>query len=283
MLAESTQPQTDYNRIAQAIAYLEQHFPTQPSLKELADHVGLSEYHFQRLFTRWAGISPKRFAQFLTIGYAKELLAEANSNLLDVTLETGLSSPSRLHDLFITYEAMTPGQYKQQGNGLDIRYGVHPSPFGPCLLALTERGICGLHFLDDGGTENALSELHQRWPQANFTADSTSTRSLVTQIFDPQRTTPLHLQLQGTNFQVRAWEALLRIPAGQVASYDLVAEIMGEKTAVRAVATAVARNPIGYLIPCHRVIRKTGAFGQYHWGETRKKAILAWEAAHKTP
>lgn len=281
MLAESTQFQTDYNRIAQAIAYLEQHFPAQPNLKELADHVGLSEYHFQRLFTRWAGISPKKFAQFLTIGYAKELLAEADSNLLDVTLETGLSSPGRLHDLFVTYEAMTPGQYKQQGDGLEIRYGVHPSPFGPCLLALTERGICGLHFLDDGGSENALAELHRRWPQATFVADSTATRSLVTQIFDPQRTTPLHLQLQGTNFQVRVWEALLRIPAGQVASYDLVAEMMGEKTAVRAVASAVARNPIGYLIPCHRVIRKTGAFGQYHWGETRKKAILAWEAARR--
>ncbi|MCA9994313.1 MAG: methylated-DNA--[protein]-cysteine S-methyltransferase [Anaerolineales bacterium] len=281
MLAESTQPQTDYNRIAQAIAYLEQHFPTQPNLKEVADHVGLSEYHFQRLFTRWAGISPKKFAQFLTIGYAKGLLAEANSNLLDVTLETGLSSPGRLHDLFITYEAMTPGQYKQQGNGLDIRYGVHPSPFGPCLLALTERGICGLHFLDDGGTENALAELYQRWPQATFVADSATTRPLVAQIFDPQRTAPLHLQLQGTNFQVRVWEALLQIPAGRVVSYDLVAEMMGEKTAVRAVASAVARNPIGYLIPCHRVIRKTGAFGQYHWGETRKKAILAWEAAQR--
>lgn len=283
MLAESTQPQTDYNRIAQAITYLEHHFPTQPSLKELADHVGLSEYHFQRLFTRWAGISPKKFAQFLTIGYAKERLAEANSNLLDVALETGLSSPSRLHDLFVTYEAMTPGQYKQQGSGVTICYGVHPSPFGPCLLALTERGICGLHFLDDGGTENALAELHQRWPQANFIADSAATRPIVAQIFDPQRTAPLHLQLQGTNFQVRVWEALLRIPTGQVASYELVAEMMGEKTAVRAVATAVAHNPIGYLIPCHRVIRKTGAWGQYHWGETRKKAILAWEAAQKSP
>lgn len=281
MLAETTQPQTDYSRIAQAIAYLDQNFHAQPSLKEVADHVGLSEYHFQRLFTRWAGISPKKFAQFLTIGYAKELLGEASSNLLNVTLEAGLSSPGRLHDLFISYEAMTPGQYKQQGSGLEIRYGVHPSPFGPCLLALTERGICGLQFLEDGGTENALAELHQRWPAATFIADSTDTRTLAAHIFDPQRTTPLHLQLQGTNFQVRVWEALLQIPAGQVASYDLVAEMMGEKTAVRAVASAVARNPIGYLIPCHRVIRKTGAFGQYHWGKTRKKAILAWEAAQR--
>lgn len=271
----------DYNRVAQAIDYLEQNFRHQPSLKETADHVGLSEYHFQRLFSRWAGISPKKFAQYLTIDYAKSLLDESHS-LLDTTLEAGLSSPGRLHDLFVTYEAITPGEYKKGGQGLTIRYGVAPTPFGNCLLAETERGICSLQFVDEGQQAFVLAELQKRWPGARLVADETAVFPTINQIFHSNASTkPFKLYLQGTNFQIRVWEALLKIPPGQVASYDLVASLMGQPTAVRALASAVGRNPVGYLIPCHRVIRKTGAFGKYHWGHTRKKALLGWEAARR--
>jgi len=268
----------DYARIEQAIQYLEQNFRRQPELKEIAGSVGLSEYHFQRLFTRWAGISPKRFLQFLTLEYAKQLLAQQN-NLLDVTYEAGLSSPGRLHDLFVTCEAITPGQFKKQGEGVTISYGFHPSPFGECLLATTGRGICGLSFVSTQ-REAALQELERLWPEANLVEDPAQTRSLAEKIFAPgQNGKALPVILKGTNFQLKVWQALLKIPPGTMATYDDIAASIGQPGAARAVGNAVARNPVGFLIPCHRVIRKTGVLGRYQWGSARKKAMIGWEAS----
>ena len=273
----------DYARIEQAIRYLEQNFRQQPALKEIAASAGLSEYHFQRLFTRWAGISPKRFLQFLTVEYAKQLLVESNS-VLEVTYEAGLSSPSRLHDLFVTCEAITPGEYKKSGEGLAITYGYHASPFGECLLAVTDRGVCGLSFGHSGNRAEALAELKENWPQAQFRQDSGDTQPLAEQIFEPvKRTTALPVILKGTNFQLKVWQALLQIPPGAVVSYHDVATYIGQPNAARAVGNALARNPVGFIIPCHRVIRRVGVAGAYAWGSTRKKAILGWEAARRQP
>jgi len=284
MTYDSQQLSTDYTRIEQAILFLEENFRDQPSLKEIADSVGLSEFHFQRLFTRWAGISPKQFLQFLSVKYAKDLLAEAHS-VLDVTYETGLSSPGRLHDLFVTYEALTPGQFKNKGAGLTIHYGFQATPFGPCLLAVTERGICGLTFVAGQTPQAALAALQREWPQATLLEDSAQTQALVEQIFFPGSgsagASPLKLFVSGTNFQVKVWEALLKIPPGAVVAYDTVAELIGQPAAVRAVGGAAKNNPIGFLIPCHRVIRKVGDIGGYRWGSPRKKAILGWEAARR--
>ena len=274
------QEQTDYERIAAAIRYLEANVQEQPDLKAVADHVGLSEYHFQRLFSRWAGISPKRFLQFLTMQHAKQLLAESNS-VLDTTYETGLSSPGRLHDLFVTLEAMTPGEYKQQGAGLTIDYGFHTSPFGDYLLAVTGRGICNLLFVEENQRETALRDMENTWSQANLRENTAVTQPIADRIFSQATTRqrPLKLLVKGTNFQVQVWQALLQVPAGTAVSYGTLAQLAGNPKAVRAVGTAVGHNPIGYLIPCHRVIRSVGGFGSYRWGTTRKKAILGWEAA----
>ena len=269
----------DYLRIEQAIKYLEKNANTQPELSDIANGVGLSEYHFQRIFSRWAGISPKRFLQFLTKEGAKELLAKSE-NLLDTTYEVGLSSLGRLHDLFVTTEAVTPGQYKSGGTGLTIRYGLHDTPFGKTLIGLTERGICHLSFISR--TEgDAIDMLVAGWPQAKMIEDYSATASLVEPIFDLSQRgkQPLHLHLRGTNFQLKVWEALLRIPSGAVTSYQGLAEQAGRPGASRAVGTALGRNPIAVLIPCHRVIRKLGEFGNYRYGTTRKKALLGWEAA----
>lgn len=271
----------DYGRIEAAIHYLEENFQAQPSLAEIATHVGLSEYHFQRLFSRWAGTSPKRFLQFLTIQHAKKLLADSQS-ILDATYEAGLSSPSRLHDLFVTHEAITPGEFKQKGAGLTIQYGFHDSPFGECLIALTERGICGLQFVANGDREATLAELKAGWPQAEFVANEAATRPYVAPIFnlsDAPEQSSLPLYLKGTNFQIQVWRALLNIPAGTAVSYGAVAQMIGNPKASRAVGGAVGSNPIGYLIPCHRVIQQAGKLGNYRWGSSRKKAILGWEAA----
>lgn len=272
----------DYGRIEAAIHYLEQNFQEQPTLKQVAEHVGLSEYHFQRLFSRWAGTSPKRFLQFLTIQHAKKLLADSQS-VLDTTYEAGLSSPSRLHDLFVTHEAITPGEFKQKGAGLTIQYGFHDSPFGECLIALTERGICGLQFVPDGNREAALAELKTSWPQARFVADDEATQPFVDPIFNLSGSgerPSLPLYLKGTNFQIQVWRALLKIPAGTAVSYGTIAQMIGNPKASRAVGSAAGSNPVGYLIPCHRVIRQAGSLGDYRWGSSRKKAILGWEAAH---
>jgi AraC family transcriptional regulator of adaptative response/methylated-DNA-[protein]-cysteine methyltransferase len=275
------QANEDYKRIEKAIKFLEANFPSQPGLKEIAAHIGLSEYHFQRIFSRWVGISPKRFLQFLTKEYAKKLL-EDSTNLLDVTYGAGLTSPSRLHDLFVTCEAVTPGEYKNKGVGVNITYGFHASPFGECLLANTERGVCGFYFIKNGDARDVLAEFKQHWQNATLSENPAVTAPLISQIFNPaagKNKEPLHLVLKGTNFQIKVWEALTRIPFGTVVTYEDVALQVGLPKATRAVGTAVGHNPISYIIPCHRVIRKTAEFGNYGGGTARKKAILGWEAA----
>ena len=271
----------DYRRVEQAIEFLETHFHRQPSLSQIAAAVELSEYHFQRLFSRWVGISPKRFLQFLTKEYAKKLIAQSD-NILDVTYDAGLSSPSRLHDLFVTCEAMTPGQYKAKGSGLRLVYGFHPSPFGEYLLAVTDRGICALRFVQPGDHPDQLEAwLRLHWPKATLQRSQTETRRLHEQVFTftPDREpAPVHLYVQGTNFQIKVWEALLKIPLGKAVSYEDIARHIGMPRAARAVGNAVGRNPIPFLIPCHRVIRKMGDFGNYGEGPARKKAMLGWEA-----
>ena len=268
----------DYLRIKQAILYLENHYKDQPGLEEVAANIGLSEYHFQRLFTRWAGVSPKRFLQFLTKEGAKDLLGRSE-NLLDTTHQVGLSSLGRLHDLFVTTEAVTPGEYKSRGAGVTIRYGLHASPFGKCLIAVTERGICHLGFVQTSEGD-AIDHLVAGWKQARMIEDHRSTAALVEPIFDLRnsgRGRPLNVHLRGTNFQLKVWEALLQVPAGAVTTYEGIASSIGRPGATRAVGTAVGHNPIAVLIPCHRVIRKVGEFGNYRYGSSRKKALLARE------
>jgi AraC family transcriptional regulator of adaptative response/methylated-DNA-[protein]-cysteine methyltransferase len=266
----------DYLRIEQAILYLETHYKDQPSLEDVAANVGLSEYHFQRLFTRWAGVSPKRFLQFVTKESAKELLKQSE-NLLDTTHQIGLSSLGRLHDLFVTTEAVTPGEYKSSGTGVTIRYGIHPTPFGKCLIATTDRGICHLGFVQSS-EGNAIDELVSEWKQARMIEDHKSTELMLEPIFDlDYRGKPLGLHLRGTNFQLKVWEALLQIPAGTVTTYKGIAERIGNPKALRAVGTAVGHNPVAVLIPCHRVINSAGVFGKYRYGALRKKALLVRE------
>ncbi|WKZ42223.1 MAG: methylated-DNA--[protein]-cysteine S-methyltransferase [Anaerolineales bacterium] len=275
-MENQTAPYQHYTLIDQAIRYIEANARQQPELKEIASAVGMSEYHFQRIFTRWAGISPKRFMQFLTKEHAKELL-DKSENLLDATHQVGLSSLGRLHDLFINTEAVTPGEYKTRGAGLTIRYGIHPTPFGKCLIATTERGICHLGFVE-GGEGTSIDHLADHWKQAVMIEDYRATAPLVTRIFSSgMPDTPLKLHLRGTNFQIKVWEALLNIPAGAVTTYEHIAAQIGRPKAVRAVGAAVGDNPIAYLIPCHRVIRKSGEFGNYMYGSARKKAILVKE------
>jgi len=276
---DSKQLSEDYLRIEQAILYLENHYRDQPVLEEVAANIGLSEYHFQRLFTRWAGVSPKRFLQFLTKEGAKELL-DRSENLLETTHQVGLSSLGRLHDLFVTAEAVTPGEYKSRGAGVTIRYGVHPTPFGKCLIATTERGVCHLSFVESSEGD-AIDNLVLDWKQAKMIEDYKSTVSLIEPIFGLRysHSKPLNLHLRGTNFQLKVWEALLQIPVGEVTTYAGIASRIGNPNATRAVGTAVGHNPIAVLIPCHRVIRKTGDFGNYRYGTLRKKALLAREFA----
>ncbi len=279
-MEEATTALPDYQRIEKAIRFIEAHYKTQPSLRQIADHVALSEYHFQRLFTRWAGTSPQRFVRFLTKEYAKEQLA-TSVNLLETTHEVGLSSPSRLHDLFVTYEAMTPAEFRALGAGVSIRYGVHETPFGECLIAVTERGITDLRFLDEADdVEVVVAQLRTEWPSARVAPDAESTLPYIQPLFYPKKVPaqPLSLLLRGTNFQIKVWEALLRIPAGRLVSYDAVARAIGQPTAARAVGTAIGSNRVGYLIPCHRVLQKSGGLGGYRWGTFRKKAMMGFEA-----
>lgn len=274
---------TDYQRVAQAIQFLEQNYQSQPSLEELAAQLALSPFHLQRLFTQWAGVSPKRFVQYLTAEHAKHLLTNAHS-VLDAAYETGLSSPGRLHDLLIATEAVTPGEFKQRGAGLQIAYGCHATPFGDCLLAVTSRGICQLLFLTESGWATAVAELSEQWSAAQLVEDQTQTQPFFAQIFpvnDRVQPRTVSLLLKGTNFQLKVWNALLQIPAGAAWSYEDVAQAIGQPTAARAVGNAVGANPIAYLIPCHRVIRKSGIVDAYRWGATRKKAMLAWESAQQ--
>lgn len=264
----------NYQRMSQAIAFMREHHLTQPDLAAVAEHLGLSEFHFQRVFTQWVGISPKRFLQCLTVEYAKSRIAHTRS-LLDLTLDVGLSSPGRLHDLFVNLEAMSPGEFKALGAGLKIHYGIHETPFGKALIATTDRGICALHFLDD---EPAIERLQAEWANAELIGDRQITQPLIDQIFGSS-SQPLTVLVKGTNFQVQVWRALLKIPMGGVTTYQTIAQLIDRPNAVRAVGSAIGRNPIGYLIPCHRVIRESGALGGYYWGLERKAAILAWEAS----
>jgi AraC family transcriptional regulator, regulatory protein of adaptative response / methylated-DNA-[protein]-cysteine methyltransferase len=272
----------DYTRVEQALAFLHENFHRQPTLDEIAASISLSEYHFQRLFSRWVGISPKRFLQFLTKEHAKELLARSG-DLLSVAYDAGLSGPGRLHDLFVSCEGVTPGEYRAQGAGLKIAYAFHETPFGECLLGATERGICAFNFLYNSSRQEALERLQENWEQAELVEDPQRTAPLVRRIFDPSLRTagaPLSLFVKGTNFQIKVWEALLRIPPGSAVSYETIARAIGKPNSVRAVGNAVASNPIQYIIPCHRVIRKMGEFGNYQGGTPRKMALLGWEAAH---
>ncbi|MFZ5856205.1 MAG: methylated-DNA--[protein]-cysteine S-methyltransferase [Chloroflexota bacterium] len=267
----------DYRLIEQAIRFIESNATRQPELEEVAAAVGMSEFHFQRTFTRWAGISPKRFLQFLTKEHAKELLAQSE-NLLDTTHRVGLSSLGRLHDLFVTTEAMTPGEYKTGGAGVTIRYGIHPTPFGKCLIATTERGICHLGFVQTSEGA-AVDNLVADWKEAKMIEDVRTTAPLVAPIFDLnwRGSEAIRLHLRGTNFQIKVWEALLQIPQGTVTTYGQIATRIGQPSALRAVGTAVGHNPIAVLIPCHRVLRKDGDFGNYRYGSARKKALLVSE------
>ncbi|RJP52750.1 MAG: methylated-DNA--[protein]-cysteine S-methyltransferase [Anaerolineaceae bacterium] len=272
----------DYRLIEQAIRFIETNAARQPELEEVAAAVGVSEFHFQRMFTRWAGISPKRFLQFLTKEHAKELLAQSE-NLLDTTHRVGLSSLGRLHDLFVTTEAVTPGEYKTRGAGVTIRYGIHPTPFGKCLIATTERGICHLGFVQTSEGD-AVDNLVADWKEAKMIEDVKTTAPLVAPIFDLnwRGQDALRLHLRGTNFQIKVWEALLRIPQGAVTTYERIATRIGKPSALRAVGTAVGHNPVAVLIPCHRVLRKDGDFGNYRYGSARKKALLFSELRHQT-
>jgi len=273
----------DYYRIEKAIAYIKKNANHQPALDDVAASVHLSDYHFQRMFSRWAGISPKRFLQYITKEYAKKLLWNDRS-VMDTAYDIGLSGGSRLHDLFVVCEAVTPGEYKRGGEGLQIYYGCHPSPFGYCLLGATERGICYLEFQPDSRKNPSIQGIRKRWPNADIVLKPKKSHGLVKKIFDfnpASGVAPLSLYVKGSNFQIKVWEALLNIPLGNVVTYGDVAIQIQMPKAARAVGNAVGQNPIPFLIPCHRVIRKMGEFGNYGGGRERKKAILGWEAAKK--
>ena len=276
------QTATDYARIERALTYIRENFRDQPDLDEIADAVALSPFHFQRLFSRWAGVSPKQFLGYLTLDHAKRSLDRAAS-VLDAAYDAGLSGPSRLHDLFVSFEGITPGQYKDMGGGLDIRYGTHAGIFGDFVIAATDRGICALQFFGDEGSDAVLADIKKRFPGATFRNAQDETRSLCEAVFAPGRGDPgqpLRLWYRGTNFQIRVWQALLSIPPGQLVTYGDIARAIGQPTAARAVGTAVGANPIGLLIPCHRVIREGNLFDtNYRWGPERKLALIGWEQA----
>lgn len=276
-----TQASLDYERIAKAISFLQANYLEQPGLETVARAVHMSEFHFQRVFSRWAGISPKRFLQFLTVEHAKRQLAESKP-VLDATFDSGLSSPGRLHDLFVSAEAVTPGEFKTRGEGIQVTYGFHPTPFGECLIGVTGRGICWLSFNENGSHRGALRDLQSHWRGAELLDDAKATALIVKQIFsnlENGEKSSLSLLLMGTNFQLKVWQALLRIPLGDVTTYENIGQLIGAPKSARAIGSAVGDNRVAFLIPCHRVIRKSGMLGGYHWGEPRKRAMLAWEAA----
>ena len=274
---------SDYALVRKAIAFLSEHWNDHPDLEQLAAHLGLSPAHCQRMFKRWCGLSPKEFLQAITLDHARGLLTGSNS-LLDCAYEVGLSGGGRLHDLFVDHEAMTPGDYKRRGDGLEIAYGFHESPFGDTLLLATERGVAGLAFVNEDSGQNraeALADMTRRWPKAEYTEQPAFTAPLVSQIFNPQQWSeeqPVRLVLIGTDFEVRVWETLLKIPMGRAVSYSDIARHLGKPSASRAVGSAVGRNPISFVVPCHRVLRGDGSLGGYHWGLTRKRALIGWEA-----
>jgi AraC family transcriptional regulator of adaptative response/methylated-DNA-[protein]-cysteine methyltransferase len=276
-----SQELTNYERIARAIEYLKMNFKRQPSLEEVAENVYLSPFHFQRMFTEWAGVSPKKFTQYLSVEYAKALLKEKQASLFDTALETGLSGTGRLHDLFMKIEGMTPGEYKNGGEALSINYSFAESPFGPLILAATPKGLCYLAFEEN--QDLAFRHLQEQFPNARFQQilDMIQQNALYFFTQDWNTLEQVKLHLKGTPFQLKVWEALLQIPMGDLSSYGKVAATAKAARAYQAVGTAVGSNPVAFLIPCHRVIKSNGEFGEYHWGSTRKMAMIGWEAARK--
>jgi len=275
-----TSPRSDYTVVRSAIEYLSRNWRYQPSLEEIAGIVGMGPLSLQRLFTRWAGLSPKAFVQALTLDHARALLADSAS-VLDATYEVGLSGPGRLHDLFVSHEAMTPGAYKARGEGITIRWAFHTSPFGAALVMATERGLAGLAFADPGAEQSAFDDMQARWPRANYIEDKSGTASYAHRAFDRntwREEQPLRVVMIGSDFEIRVWETLLKLPIGKATTYSDIAAHIGKPGAARAVGAAVGKNPISFVVPCHRVLGKGGDLRGYHWGLTRKRAILGWEA-----
>jgi AraC family transcriptional regulator of adaptative response/methylated-DNA-[protein]-cysteine methyltransferase len=274
----------DYERIARVIRYLDEHHTLQPGLDELAETAELSPFHFHRLFSTWAGVTPKDFLQSLTLEHAKALLRDGQS-VLTAALDAGLSGPGRLHDLCVSLEAVSPGELKSGGSGLNIRFGVAATPFGDCLVGESERGICHLAFVDDEGRDAAIDELHRKCPEARLTRSDRIATGLASRIFERpggnSKRPILRAFVTGSTFQVRVWRALLRVPPGSLVTYGQLAAAIGQPRAARAVGSAVGQNPVAYLIPCHRVIRETGIIGDYRWGRVRKRAMVAWEISHR--
>ena len=272
----------DYEHIRRAIAFLSETWAEQPSLERLAQHVGLSPAHCQKLFKRWCGLSPKEFVQAITVDNARNLL-DGSASVLDTAYQVGLSGGSRLHDLFVSHEAMTPGDYKRRGEGLQMAYGFHASPFGEALLIATERGIAGLAFVNEDkgqSRQDALADMTQRWPKASYLERPDVTAPYADIIFNASKWSadqPIRLVMIGTDFDLRVWETLLKVPMGRAVSYTDIARHIGQPSASRAVGSAVGRNPISFVVPCHRVLRGDGSLGGYHWGLTRKRALIGWE------
>ncbi|MDP2121147.1 MAG: bifunctional helix-turn-helix domain-containing protein/methylated-DNA--[protein]-cysteine S-methyltransferase [Hoeflea sp.] len=270
----------DYDLVRRTIERISLDYQAQPSLEDIASYLGVAPGRLQKTFSRWAGLTPKAFLQAVTLDHARRLIGHEGLPLLDASFELGLSGPGRLHDLFVTHEAMSPGDFKTGGAGLSIRYGFHPSPFGTAVIMATERGLCGLAFADPGEEQAALEDMTRRWPGARFAPDQEATGPYVDRIFSPghwRADQPLRIVMIGTDFQVRVWEALLRIPLGAASTYQDVARAIGKPSASRAVGAAVGRNPISFVVPCHRALGKSGALTGYHWGITRKRAMLGWE------
>lgn len=277
-----SQQELNYNRIADAIRFIKNNYRTQPKLEEIAEHINMSPFHFQRMFSEWAGTTPKRFLQYLNIEYAKKILKETHATLFDTACELGLSGTGRLHDLFINIEGMTPGEYKNGGLALNINYSFADTPFGKIIAASTDKGVCHMAFVDEG-ERRAFDHLRSIFPNAKYVLSPDTKQQHALSVFDRDwnRLEEIKLHLKGTEFQLKVWETLLKIPAGGLATYADLATKSGYNGACRAVGTAVGKNPVAFLIPCHRVIKATGEPGNYHWGEMRKNAIIGWEAAHK--
>ena len=275
-------PSDDYDRVRAAIEYMSGRWRRQPEIEEIAAHVGLSASHFHHLFKRWAGLTPKAFLQALTLDHARGLLRDSAS-VLDAAYEVGLSGPGRLHDLFVTHEAMTPGDFKRGGEGLTLVYGFHSSPFGEAIAVAAPRGLAGLGWVDNDDRAAALADMVRRWPNAHFVEDQAATAPYAQRAFDPAEwkpDRPLRLVMIGTDFELRVWETLLSIPLGRATTYSDIARKLGKPLAARAVGAAVGKNPISFVVPCHRVLGRSGALTGYHWGLARKQAIIGWEAGH---